>query len=370
MALSDTLLNLLQGGANLGLMEKFIGDVRTAGTQQQQGINSLMNTVRSDLTFKPYTVTSATGGFTTGPEGGSSTLAPELQQMMSRLQEGAGMFYNRGLADTGDRAAQITAQMEAALAPQRERERLALEERLLGQGRLGVSTAAYGGTPEQLALSKAIEEQRAVNAVNARNQAMSAETKAIWTRAAMIRKENELAAQNRSAAAQVRAIQADAFRATPAGQFAAFRDTGRNLEDAKRLLAGTNPETQAVKWLELNATVGRLTEEMETLNNSTVGKLASFMKAAPDRLAAFLRPAAGSRAGSSMPALGTLPGSPILADALSRQGLFSGGGRSNPLTGLAEQKLTSIDSTAKEQVRILGGIWRSITTGNLGGLAP
>lgn len=175
MALLDNInwLNLLQGGANLGLVEKGIGDVRASGANVQSNLSNLTNQLRSDLTFKPYTVTSATGGFSAGPEGATSTLSPELQQYMQRLQEGAGMFYNRTLADTGTRAADITAQMEAALAPQRERDRLALEQRLLGQGRLGVSTAAYGGTPEQLALAKAVEEQRAANAVNARGQAMN-----------------------------------------------------------------------------------------------------------------------------------------------------------------------------------------------------
>lgn len=174
MALFDNLnlMNLLQGGANLGLIEKGISDVRQAGQQQQQGLNALSNQIRSDIQFKPYTVTSATGSFATGPEGATSTLSPEMQQAMQRLQQGAGMFYDRTLQDTGARAADITAQMEAALAPQRERERLALEERLLAQGRLGVNTAQYGGSPEQFALAKAIEEQRAMNAINARSQAM------------------------------------------------------------------------------------------------------------------------------------------------------------------------------------------------------
>lgn len=165
-------MNLLQGGANLGLIEKGISDVRAAGQAQQQGINALTNQIRSDMQFKPYTVTSATGSFATGPEGATSTLSPEMQQAMNKLQEGAGMFYNRTLMDTGARANEITQQMEAALAPQRERDRLALEERLLSQGRLGVSTAQYGGSPEQFALAKAVEEQRAMNALNARQQAM------------------------------------------------------------------------------------------------------------------------------------------------------------------------------------------------------
>ncbi|HAG29653.1 MAG TPA: hypothetical protein DCL39_09335, partial [Alteromonas macleodii] len=44
-------------------------------------------------------------------------------------------------------------------------------ERLLGQGRTGVRTAAFGGTPEQLALNQAIEEQRARSSISAMEQA-------------------------------------------------------------------------------------------------------------------------------------------------------------------------------------------------------
>jgi hypothetical protein len=54
--------------------------------------------------------------------------------------------------------------MQAAMSPAQERERLALEQRLAAQGRLGVATNMFGGTPEGLALAKAQEE--------ARNQAM------------------------------------------------------------------------------------------------------------------------------------------------------------------------------------------------------
>ena len=42
--------------------------------------------------------------------------------------------------------------IRATQRPDEERQRLALEERLLSQGRLGTSSATYGGgTPEQLA---------------------------------------------------------------------------------------------------------------------------------------------------------------------------------------------------------------------------
>ena len=48
---------------------------------------------------------------------------------------------------------------------------MALENRLRAQGRLGTTTAAYGGTPEQLAMAKAIQEQQAADAFNSMTQA-------------------------------------------------------------------------------------------------------------------------------------------------------------------------------------------------------
>ena len=54
--------------------------------------------------------------------------------------------------------------IRATQEPEEERQRLALEERLANQGRLGVRTSMFGGTSEQMALAKAQEE--------AKNQAM------------------------------------------------------------------------------------------------------------------------------------------------------------------------------------------------------
>ena len=51
-------------------------------------------------------------------------------------------------------------QIRAMQTPEEERQRMALENRLAAQGRLGVTTSAFGGTPEQLALEKAQAEAR------------------------------------------------------------------------------------------------------------------------------------------------------------------------------------------------------------------
>lgn len=72
---------------------------------------------------------------------------------------------------------------QAMVTPEQQRQALALENRLRAQGRLGTTTAAYGGTPEQLAMAKAIEEQRAGSAygalTNAEQMAASQQARAL-----------------------------------------------------------------------------------------------------------------------------------------------------------------------------------------------
>jgi hypothetical protein len=62
--------------------------------------------------------------------------------------------------------------LDMARSPQRERERLMMEERMFNQGRTGVNTAMFGGTPEQFAMEKAMAEQSSADAFTARQQAI------------------------------------------------------------------------------------------------------------------------------------------------------------------------------------------------------
>jgi len=152
----------------------------------------LIGEVQRQAQFKPFTVTSPTGAtaaFT--PEGMTAQVSPEEMGLM-RSVGGFGKEAFDFLSDPEARAAvessligmltpqagemaareaDIFSRLEAMQAPERERARLQLEERLAGQGRLGVQTSMFGGTPEQLALNKAIEEQRARSAVSAMEQA-------------------------------------------------------------------------------------------------------------------------------------------------------------------------------------------------------
>ena len=87
---------------------------------------------------------------------GSQALEQAGRNVLSR---GMSMF-GAIPTSTADREQAVFERIRATQRPEEERQRLALEERLFGQGRLGVSSAMFGGTPEQLALAKAQEEAR------------------------------------------------------------------------------------------------------------------------------------------------------------------------------------------------------------------
>ena len=141
-------------------------------------IESLYNTpltqiTAPDVTFQPFTVTGSTGGITAGPSGTTYTLSPEQRAMQDRLFGGAGAFYSQAMTPTAERETDIFNRMMAAQAPEQQRQRLALEERMLAQGRSGVQTAQYGGAPEQLAFEKAIAESQNTAMLQAMQQAQA-----------------------------------------------------------------------------------------------------------------------------------------------------------------------------------------------------
>ena len=184
--------NLATGlGAVYGF-NKGISDVQDVGSRALQRAETAATDVAGQTQFKPFTVTSGIGGVTTTPTGGlTTTLTPEQQALQQQLQGfGTQAFGMLGSPEarnaeqasiinmlTGaggglqQREADIMQRLQAAVSPEQERQRMALEERLFGQGRLGVATNQYGGTPEQLALEKAIAEQQAGFGVSAIEQA-------------------------------------------------------------------------------------------------------------------------------------------------------------------------------------------------------
>ena len=102
------------------------------------------------------------------------TLSPEEQALQQQLLGGAGGFFGQAVQPTVDREQAVFERIRAAQRPEEERQRLALEERLAAQGRLGTSSAAFGGaTPELMAQQTAIGEARNRAMLSAMQQAQA-----------------------------------------------------------------------------------------------------------------------------------------------------------------------------------------------------
>ena len=176
MALTD----LLRAGGEYYLGQENIAGAQQLGREAQQAAQVLGEQAVAGTEFRPYTVTSDLANVTTTPEGGFAIgLSPEQQAAQQQLLgQATGLFGQVG-ADPSTAQAQLFEQMRAVQRPEEERQRLALEERMLSQGRLGLSSAAYGGaSPELLAQETARQEAMARANLGARQQAMAEQSQA------------------------------------------------------------------------------------------------------------------------------------------------------------------------------------------------
>ncbi len=99
-----------------------------------------------------------------------------LRQQYTQL---ASQTAGRALQDTAGREADVFERIRATQRPEEERQRLALEERMAQQGRLGVRTAMFGGAPEQFALAQAQEEAQNRASLAAIQQAQAERQQAV-----------------------------------------------------------------------------------------------------------------------------------------------------------------------------------------------
>jgi hypothetical protein len=188
--------NVLSGVAGLfgatapviggGLAAKSAYDrLGTIGEAAQQGAQQVAQQGLEQTQFKPFTVTSSTGGMFAADPGGNVSMGLGAQEqaiqnaLMAQAQQGiaggfggdpmqqaaaqqayglGGQFMGMAGQNPMQRERDIYGNIRAMQTPEEQRQRMALEERLFTQGRGGVSTNLYGGTPEQLAMAKAQAE--------------------------------------------------------------------------------------------------------------------------------------------------------------------------------------------------------------------
>lgn len=167
--------SLLATGANVAGIEKAKDALLTAGSQAQTGAETIGTQAQAATQFQPFAVTGTTGGVATTPQGGTTlTLTPQQQALQTSLFGTAGNLAGQlGQFDQAGREQDIYSRIRAMQTPEEERQRLALEQRLLGQGRLGLQTAQYGGSPEQFAMAKAQAEAQNQAGMLAMQQALT-----------------------------------------------------------------------------------------------------------------------------------------------------------------------------------------------------
>lgn len=172
-----SLLSTLLSGYGAYDQYKNISDLQK---QQQQFISGLTPQLTEQVQFKPFTVTSSLGGSTTTPQGGFGVaLSPEQQALQNQLFSGAAGLFGQATGDTAAREGDVYERIRALQRPAEQQQRLATEERMASQGRLGLSSNAYGGsTPELLAQEQALSQARNQAALSSIQQAQAEQAQA------------------------------------------------------------------------------------------------------------------------------------------------------------------------------------------------
>lgn len=142
--------------------------LKQLGTDLSGQATALGETAAQAAEFKPFTVTTGTG---TTQIGAGGQLTQQLAETPQAIQQG---LLSQALGQVGaatPSAQQLFTQLQETRQPEIERQRIALENRLAAQGRLGTQTGLFGGTPEAFALEKAIQEQQSQDFLTAMQQA-------------------------------------------------------------------------------------------------------------------------------------------------------------------------------------------------------
>ena len=205
---SGALLGAGAAGAAYKDISNRLGGV---GTKSREGALAVGEQARADTQFQPFTVSTGFGGLSTQADGSTATaLSPEMAAQQQQLQGISGglmggfqppqaladptgisqgaygqaqgalggpaagqqgidalsamalgqapSMFQGAMGSMAGREADVYDRIRATQAPEEQRRQLALDEQLASQGRTGLRTAMFGGSPEQFAMEKARAE--------------------------------------------------------------------------------------------------------------------------------------------------------------------------------------------------------------------
>ena len=231
-----------------------LGTTMGLSPAEQQLQQRLMSQAQAGLAGGvPGAMASETGGLALMGEGRRAMERPifgaPMQETAAQQAFGlGGQFMGQAGMPTAGREADVFERIRATQRPEEQRQRLALEERLAQQGRLGVRTSMFGGTPEQLAMDQAQAEARNRASLAAIQQAQAEQAQQAGLGAQYAGLGSGLAAQRQAMDA---ARQAQALQALTGGQ---------------GLLAGGTGLQQAQQQLALGALTGAYMPQAQLLN--------------------------------------------------------------------------------------------------------
>jgi hypothetical protein len=163
-----------------------LGGAALAGSYTDEQINRTRQ-IAADAAkaaeFKPYTISTPTSSVNMTKDALNVNLSPNQQTLFNNLEAQA---LQASQTNPYVDPQSLFNTMLSTVTPQNERDRLALEQRMAAQGRLGIATAAYGGTSEQLALAKAQQEALNTMALNSQLKASELTGQNITNRGGMM----------------------------------------------------------------------------------------------------------------------------------------------------------------------------------------
>ena len=170
-----------------GLGNQFMQSSQTQPADINQLRGQFANQVSGQLGQQPSAAIGQLGQQALGlGQQGLVTQAPsDVEALRQQYGQLAGQAAGDVLGSTTGREADVYERIRATQRPEEQRQRLQLEERLANQGRLGVRTNMFGGTPEQAALSQAQEEAQNRASLAAIQQAQSEQQQALGTAQAL-----------------------------------------------------------------------------------------------------------------------------------------------------------------------------------------
>ena len=325
------------GGAGLLLVKNAYDRLGDVGQQAYTAVDPIAEAALTQSAFKPFTVTTGMGGkldvddvggvniglggqesavagqllgvagqrFSGGPYG-SEVLGQSAQDALAAGRAGlgatpfglagqqqaaqqafglGGQFMGQAGMPMGAREQDVYNRIRATQLGEEERQRLALEERLFAQGRGGVQTAMYGGTPEQLAMAKAQEEAQNQAALMAITQAQQEQRQAADIGATYGQLGSNIATQRQAleAAQQLMAQQALQGGSAIASQEQALRNAQQmaalqGLQTGQGLLSTRMGLQEAQQRMGLGALTGAYIPQTQALNALQQGLAAAGLQ--------------------------------------------------------------------------------------------